>query len=254
MTAIKKDELERLEKKHGLEPGDLSYQHRCSRIAAYEAGNGDIWKVPERKDKVVEPEERPTQEPITKSALYGKRLLISPMMVPDAKRNLAFDEPLGPEITVRDFNAGESIYGAAEEVDRMVGDYEVVHVDKTKQVVAKTTFPKIGTEISWVMGKELVPVVRGNDGKRGYLWAFPTRIMPVEVEGPDGLELVYIQVYGLKALIQSVYPELLPEFKGAPMMQYIDGMTLAASIPMTEALIKKHRRQQLRDRAAGIDW
>lgn len=244
---MKMDELVKLEEQYGLEPGDLSYQHRCSRITAYMNGEGDLWKAPDgSKKKVALESEKATQEPVSKSRLYGKKILITPLMVPDAKRNLAFDEKLGPEVTVRDINAGESIYGAAEDVDRMVRDYEVVHVDTTKQVVAKTTFPKIGTEISWTLGKELCPVVRGNDGKRGYLWSFPTRVMQVEE--------TFIQVYGLKALIQSVYPELLPEFKGAPMMQYIDGVTLAASIPMTDALLKKHRRQQLRDKAAGIDW
>lgn len=243
MAAIKKAELEELEKKFGLEAGDLSYQHRCSRITAYM--NGEEWQEPERTKTQVK-QEKPTQEPLSKSRLYGKKILITPLMVPDAKRNLAFDEVLGPELEVRDINAGESIYGAAEDVDRMVKDYEVTHVDHSKQVIAKTTFPKIGTEISWTLGKELCPVVRGNDGKRGYLWSFPTRVMQVEE--------TFIQVYGLKALIQSVYPELLPEFKGAPMMQYIDGVTLTASIPMTDALLKKHRRQQLRDRAAGIDW
>lgn len=241
MTAIKKEDLERLEAQYGLEPDGLTYQHRCSRMAAYLAGEGEDWEPPEKK-----PARKPVQSPIKEHPWYGKKLLLTPMMTPDANRNLAYDEPLGPELTVRDANVGEAIYGAAEDVDRMVGDYEVVHVDRSRQVVAKTTFPKIGTEITWTLGKELCPVVRGNDGQRGYLWSFPTRIMQ--------LDDTFIQVYGLKALIQSVYPELLPKFSGKPMMTYIDGVTLAASIPMTEALLKQHRREQLRDRAAGIDW
>lgn len=166
------------------------------------------------------------------------------MMRPDAKRNIAFDEVLGPELVVRDVDAGERIYGQPESVQQMVGDYEVVQVDRTKQVVAKTTFPKIGTEISWCIGKELVPVVRGNSGERGYIWSFPTRTIQVG----DTL----IQVYGLKTLIQQVFPELLEKFSGKPIMSYIDGVTLAANIPMTEALIRQQTRRELIDDRAGI--
>lgn len=245
MTALKKEDLERLEAEYGLEPDGLTYQHRCSRIAAYQEGSGESWTAPVKKTK-AKSNTNVTQSSIETHPLYGKKLLITPLMVPDQNRNLAYDEPLGPELTVRDSHAGDSIYGASEDIDRMVKDYEVVHVDRSKQVVAKTTFPKIGTEISWTLGKELCPVVRGNDGQRGYLWSFPARVMQVDD--------TFIQVFGLKALIQGLYPELLPKFSGKPMMTWIDGVTLAASIPQTDALLKQHRRQQLRDRAAGIDW
>lgn len=247
MTAIKKDELEKLEAKYGLSEDGLSYQHRCSRITAYMNGEGDSWTPPTKQPKTS------VNKPITRRfdashPLFGKRILITPLMVPDAKRNLAYDEVLGPEIVVRDYNAGEAIYGAAEDVQRMVGDYEVVRVDKTKRVIAKTTFPKIGTEISIQLGSELVPVVRGNDGKRGYIWSFPTRLLHVEYQG----ETYAIQVYGLKTLIRQIYPELEPEFSGKPMMDYIDGVTLAASIPQTHALLKKHIRAERMAEKAGI--
>ena len=242
MAAIKKEELERLEKEYGLEPDGLTYQHRCSRIAAYMEGRGDQWEPPE-KPKRAEPKQQSTR--LGQShPLYGKRILITPLMTPDAKRNLAFDEPLGPEIVVEDYNAGEAIYGASEDVDRMVGDYKIMRVDRGKQVMAKTTFPKIGTEISWQLGVELCPVVRGNDNRRGYIWSFPTSVVQVG----DYL----IQLYGLKTLIRQTYPELEPKFSGKPMMEYIDGVTLAASIPQTHALLRQHIRQEAMAEKAGL--
>ena len=246
MTAMKKEELERLEAEHGLEPDGLSYQHRCSRIAA--VLRGEEWEAPKSKPKErksVEPA-KPTTSDVSTHPLYGKRILITPLMRPDAKRNLAYDEVLGPELVVKEFEAGEHIYGAPEDVTQMVGDYEIVRRDATKNVIAKTTFPKIGTEISWCIGKELVPVVRGNSGERGYIWSFPTKVIQVG----DTL----IQVYGLKTLIQQVFPELIPRFSGKPLMSYIDGVTLAANIPMTEALIREQQRKERIDARAGIGW
>lgn len=239
MSAIKKEELEKLEQEYGLEPDGLSYQHRCSRITAVQ--KGETWVKPKTAES-----SKPKATRVTEHPLYGRRILITPMMRPDAKRNLAYDEPLGPELVVRDVDAGERIYGEPEQVQQMVGDYEVVSVDKTKQVVAKTTFPKIGTEISLCIGKELVPVVRGNSGERGYIWSFPTQVVQVG----DTL----IQLYGLKTLIQNVFPELLPKFSGKPIMSYIDGVTLAANIPMTEALIRQQTRKELIDERAGINY
>lgn len=245
MTALKKEELERLEAEHDLEPDGLSFQHRCSRIAA--VMRGEEWEPPKPKEKKA-PRQAPqvTNTDIKQHSLYGKRILITPLMRPDAKRNLAFDEVLGPEIEVSDFEAGEHIYGEPESVTQMVGDYEIKRVNRDKRVVAKTTFPKIGTEISWCIGKELVPVVRGNSGERGYIWSFPTKVIQVG----DTL----IQVYGLKTLIQQVFPELLPRFSGKPVMSYIDGITLAANIPMTEALIREQQRKERIDAQAGIGW
>ena len=242
MTAMKKEELEMLEAQHGLKPDGLSYQHRCSRIAA--VLKGEAWEPPVSKPKKAI--ETPTQTDLKSHPLYGKRILITPLMTPDAKRNLAYDEILGPEIVVKDFEAGEHIYGKPEDVTQMVGDYEIVRRDSTKRVVAKTTFPKIGTEISWCLGKELVPVVRGNSGERGYIWSFPTKVIQV------GESL--IQVYGLKTIIQQVFPNLLPRFSGKPIMSYIDGVTLAANIPMTEALIREEQRKERIDAQAGIGW
>lgn len=239
MSAIKMEELEELEKKHGLEPGDLSYQLRCSRITAYEKGEGESWTPPEKKPK------GPTEMPIQKSKWYGKKIIITPMMRPDAKRNLAFDEFVGYEMDVAEVNAGEQIYGAAEEVDRMVGDYKVGRVHKDRPVYAKTTFPKIGTEISYTPGKDLVPVVRGNDGQTGYIWIMPTSTFQLD-------EDTVMQVFGLKTLIEQIYPELLPKFSGKPRMKYIDAITLAADIPLTEALLKEHRRKELQDQKLGL--
>lgn len=235
MTAMKKEDLERLEREYGLSEDDLSYQHRCSRIAA--VMRGEKWEKPKVKTEPVNTDPK-------KHPLYGKKILITPLMVPDARRNIAFEEPIGHDIQVRDAHAGDMIYGAPEEVDRMVGDYVMVHEDKTRTITAKTTFPKIGTEISWTLGKELCPVVRGNDGQRGYLWSFPTSMIKVD----DTL----IQVYGLKTLITQVWPELLPKFSGKPLMSYIDGITLAASIPMTNALIKEQRRKEMLDAKVGL--
>lgn len=250
MAAIKKEELEKLEAEYGLEAGDLTYQHRCSRITAYMEGHGDEWKPPEKKEKKAAdgPTVKKFKRGDNRHPLYGQRILITPLMVPDAKRHLAFDEKLGPEVIVRDYNAGEAIYGAAEDVQRMVGDYEIVKVDHSKQVIAKTTFPKIGTEISFMPGIDLVPVVRGNDNKRGYIWSFPTQLIQVEYKD----ELYTLQVYGLKTLIRQVYPELEPEFSGKPMMDYIDGVTLVASIPQTHALLKKHIREERMAEKAGL--
>ncbi len=240
VAAISKEKLKELEEQYGLEEDGLSYQHRCSRIAAYQRGEGATWCVPQNPDK------REMQTTIEKHPLYGTRILITPLMIPDAHRNLAYDEDLGPDIQVRDYQAGEHIYGAPEDVTRMVGDYEIINRDPSKRVIAKTTFPKIGTEISWCLGKELVPVVRGNDGQRGYIWSMPTQVIQVG----DSL----IQVYGLKTLIQSVFPELLPKFSGRPVMSYIDGVTLAANIPMTHAYIKEQQRKERIDAQAGIGY
>lgn len=243
MSAIKKEELERLEAEHGLSEDGLSYQHRCSRITAIL--KGEEWAPPEKPAPRRE-SDAVSNSDIRNHPLYGKRILITPMMTPDAKRNIAFDEPLGPELVVRDVDAGERIYGEPESVQQMVGDYEIVQVDRSKQVIAKTTFPKIGTEISFCIGKELVPVVRGNSGERGYIWSFPTQVIQVG----DTL----IQLYGLKTLIQQVFPQLLEKFSGKPIMSYIDGVTLAANIPMTEALIRAETRKELIDERAGISY
>ena len=251
MAAIKKEELEKLEAKYGLSADGLTYQHRCSRITAYEEGRGDEWQPPVKEQKATTGPKTngPHTERFGKQhPLFGKRILITPLMIPDAKRNLAFTEKLGPEVIVRDYNAGEAIYGAAEDVQRMVGDYEIVRVDHEHQVEAKTTFPKIGTEISIVPGVDLVPTVRGNDGKRGYIWSFPTQIIQAEFNG----EIYAIQVYGLKTLIRQIYPELEPKFSGKPMMDYVDGVTLVASIPQTHALLKKHIREERMAEKAGL--
>ena len=248
MTAIKKEELEKLEKEYGLEPDGLTYQHRCSRITAYMNGNGDSWVPPEKVIKQRPKPEAKTERFAKNHPLFGKKILITPMIIPDKNRNLAYMEPVGPDITLRDASAGEMIYGAPEDVQRMVGDYVIERVDYEHQVMAKTTFPKIGTEISIRPGIDLVPVVVGNDRKVGYIWSFPTQLIRVIMDE----EAYVLQVYGLKTLIRQIYPELEPKFSGKPMMDYIDGVTLAASIPQTHALLKKHMREERMAEKAGI--
>lgn len=255
MSAIKKDELEKLEKQYGFEEDGLSYQHRCSRITA--ALKGEEWIPPEKKETRYDDRGKPyskrkvgphgeTVSKIERHPLYGKRILLTPMIIPNKNRFLTYDEPLGPVIEARDYNAGEAIHDQGEDVQRMVGDYDILSVDHSKQVIAKSSIPKVNTEISWCLGKELVPVVRGNDGSRGYIWSLPTQLVQIE----DTM----IQLYGLKTLITSIYPELLKQFNGKPMMTYIDGVTLAANIPLTEALLKEHTRKELIDEHAGIRY
>lgn len=249
MAAIKKEELEKLEAKYGLYPGDLTYQHRCSRITAYMEGRGEEWRPPEKEDRQsIEPPKPKTQRFDKRHPLHGMRILITPGMPPDKNRNLAYNEVVGPKVIHHEASAGEMIYGAPEEIDRIFGDYVIEKVNYEEKEVAKTTFPKIGTEISIQLGVDLVPVVRGNDNKRGYIWSFPTQLIQVEYEG----ELYTLQVYGLKTLIRQIYPELESQFSGKPMMDYIDGVTLAASIPQTHALLKKHIREERIAEKAGI--
>lgn len=250
MAAIKMEELERLEGQFGLAPDGLTYQHRCSRITAYMEGRGETWEPPVKEAKQIDqPKATPETTRFGKQhPLFGKKILITPMIKPNKNQNLAYDEPVGPHIDLHEYNAGEMIYGTADDVQRMVGDYVIDRVDRSRQVIAKTTFPKIGTEISIQPGIDLVPVVLGNDGKRGYIWSFPTQLIRVEMGG----ELYTLQVYGLKTLIRQIYPELEPKFSGKPMMDYIDGVTLAASIPQTHALLKKHMREEAIAEKAGL--
>lgn len=176
--------------------------------------------------------------------MYGKKILITPLVTPDAKRALYYEEDLGPLMEVTEVDAGEEIQNASDETQRMLKDYKVTSVRNDRHTYAKSWVPKIGQEISYTVGKDLVPVSRGNDGSTGYIWSYPTRTIQVD----DTL----IQIYGLKTLIQTVYPELLENFKGKPMMSYQDGVQLIASIPQTHALLKKHRRQELADKKAGL--
>lgn len=242
MAAIKKEELEKLEAKYGLSEDGLSYPHRCSRVTALE--KGEAWTPPEQKQRQAGVTKRKPTQAAKEHPLYGKRILITPGMTPDAKRALHFEEPVGDEIEVREAEAGTMLYGQPEEVDRMIGDYDIIRKHVNRPVMAKTWVPKIGTEISWLLGHELVPVVKGNDNQRGYIWSFPTSTMQIG----DTI----IQVYGLKTLIQHACPELESKFSGKPLMMYIDGVTLAASIPQTHALLKEYRTKELANAKAGL--
>lgn len=244
MSAIKKEDLERMEQEFGLTPDGLSYQHRCSRIAAYQAGIGEQWKPPE-KQKPTAPQ-RPSFE---QHPLYGKTILISPLMTPDANRAFYYEEDLGPaDIVATDASAGQEIQGMGEDTQRLVRDYDIVHVSSHQRVYAKTTLPKINTELTFTPGRDLAVVCRGNDGQRGYVWSFPVQ----DIQVNDSI----IRIYGLKSIIRQVYPEIEEKFSNRPgsaaIMRYIDNVTLAADIPMTHNLIRQARRQREIDRNAGI--
>ena len=249
MAALSKKDLELLEARYGLKEDDLTYQQRLSRITKVQKGeqwsSGEVKKPQGKRGTMGTANEKlsPT-EAVKRHPLYGKKLLITPLMTPDKNRALYFDEPIGPDIEVEEVAAGQLLYGMPEDVDRMVKDYKVIRKNPNKIVTAKTTLPKVGQEISYTIGKDLVPVVRGNDGQRGYVWAMPTHVRQVG----DTM----VQVYGLKTLITQVYPELLGKFSNKPVMMYIDGLVLAASIPMTEAILKEHRRKELQDAKLGL--
>jgi hypothetical protein len=247
MAAISKVVLAQLEKQHGLSEDGLTYQQRCSRLAAIE--KGETWEMPKSPDLkrgTIEPDQarNTPANAISTHPLFGKRLLITPMMTPDKNRALYFDEPVGPDIEVEEAQAGQMLWGASDDVDRMVGDYKIIKRNPNRIITAKTTLPKSGQEISWELGKEIVPVVRGNDGQRGYVWILTTHMRQYR----DTM----VQIYGLKTLIQQVYPELLPRFAGKPVMMYVDGLVLAASIPQTDAILKEQRRKELQDAKLGL--
>lgn len=247
MAAIPMKELELLEANLGLKAEGLTYQQRCSRVTKIQ--KGEPWEPSEKKEvkrgtvDSAQVGNKPAAAPKLHK-LAGKRLYITPLIAPDKNRAIYFDEPVGPDITVEEVSAGKALYGMAEDVDRMVGDYKIVSQNPNRIITAKTTLPKSGQEISWEIGKEIVPIVRGNDGQRGYVWIMATHMRQFE----DTM----IQVYGLKTLITQVYPELLPKFSGKPVMMYIDGLFLAASIPQTDAILKEHRRKELQDAKLGL--
>ena len=246
MAAISKAELERLEGELGLTEDGLTYQLRCSRLSAIQ--KGEAWEKPKgeepKRGTIESSSVKKNTRPLDTHPLFGKRILITPMMTPDKNRAIYFDEPVGPDIEVEEVSAGKMLYGASEDVDRMVGDYKIIRNNPERIITAKTTLPKSGQEISWKIGEEIVPVVRGNDGQRGYVWILPTHMRQYGE--------TMIQIYGLKTLIQQLYPELLPKFSGKPMMMYVDGLVLAASIPQVTALLKEQRRKELQDAKLGL--
>jgi hypothetical protein len=178
MAAISKDKLAAMEVENGLTEDGLTYQQRLARISKVQKGEAwEIPKAPEPKRGTIE--SAPTRSkatPLNTHPLFGKRLLITPMMTMDKNRALYFDEPVGPHIEVEEVSAGAMMYGAADDVDRISADYKIIKRDPSREIMAKTSIPKSGQEISWEMGKELVPVVRGNDGQRGYVWILPTSV------------------------------------------------------------------------------
>lgn len=256
MTALKKEELKKLELEYGLEEDELTYQQRCSRITAYQKGEGESWKPNEKKHSkfkknknVTHLNDKREEHQLTNKSnhsLYGKKIIICPLIAPDKNRSISYKEEIGHVIDVEEANAGSEIANKGEDVRRMVSDYNIVSVVEDQPIYAKTGYPKIGTEISYTIGKDIVPMVRGNDGQEGYIWAFPSRTFQVT-------EDTAIQVYGLRTVIKQLYPELMDQFSGLPMMRYIDGVTLAASREMTHELLKKARRKKLQNKKLGLE-
>jgi len=251
MPAPKKKVIAAFEAQHGLEEGDLTYQQRHQRMSAME--KGEDWFP----NTTVTVKKRSSLDPLTKMKqdakthpLQGYKILIAPKMIPDAKRIMGYDEPLGPEIEVELAHAGEMINASAEDTERMVGDYKVTHVSKDRILYAKTTFPKIGTEMSITIGDPLpgVVVIEGNKGERGYLWSLKSQVVPVEDK--QGKHITMVQLHGLKTMITHAFPHLLSEFSGKQgkvPMSAIDGVSLVAAIPQTLALLQQARREKLRD-------
>lgn len=249
MAAIKMEDLVSLEAEHGLSDDGLSYQHRCSRITA--VLKGEDWTPPvvvsePKRGNIITPRAPGLTDGVRNHPLFGKKLLIAPLLANDKNRMISYEENVGHEIDVNEVNAGEMLYDMPKDTQRMVGDYEVVRENKNKPVMAKSHVPKTGVELSYTVGKGLpgIPVARGVKGATGYLWSFKSCLIPVG----DTM----VQFHGLKTLIAQIAPELLPKFSGSPMMQYVDGFTLVASIPMTEALLKAYKREALKDERLGL--
>lgn len=249
MAAIKKEELVQLEQKYGLSEDGLTYQQRCSRITA--VIKGEQWEAPsvrEPRRSSVAPRPARTLSPtdaVRDHPLYGKKILITPLLVEDENRYITYEEVVGHEIIVNEAAAGEMLQGN-DQLDRVVADYTIQSVNKSRPVIAKSSIPKSGQEQYIIFGKGIsgVPIVRGNDGQTGYLWAMPSQRRQIG----DTM----IQLHGLKTLITQVYPELLSKFSGKPVMSYIDGLVLVASIPQTEAILKSHRRREMQDAKLGL--
>ncbi len=261
MSAISKEELEKLEREHGLEPDGLTYQHRCSRIAAVQ--KGEEWvppvKEPRRQEPVtIRPKDdgedlmfKPMLKDHPEHWLYNKEILISPGMYPDKNRNLTFDEPIGHSIVVKEINAGEGIYGAPEDVDRLFGDYEIIREDKSKIEYAKTWLPKVNSHIVWNPTKDIVPRVYAPDGKQlhGLLWLSPMRSF--RIANPDNPKEVAMLYYcGLKQLIEQAMPELLPKFKDKA--RIVDANVTVMDANYVRAVLREHRRKLLLDAQAGL--
>ena len=237
MPAMKKDKLEELEKEYGLSEDGLSYQHRCSRIAAYQQGKGELWHGPVKKE--------PRTINFKKHPLYGIKLMLTPLMTPDANRALAYDEDLGPEIVTADADAGETI-SKDQQAQRMFKDYDIVYVNEKKRITAKTTFPKIGTEITFRPGIDLCPVVRGNDGQTGYLWSFPATDYNFERDGEEYL----VRIYGLKGMIRQTMPSI--ESSLVERLIYIDGVTAAVNIQDAHRIIQREAERERVNEKVGV--
>lgn len=269
MTAPSKETVAAWEAERGFGEDGLSYQLRCSRYAAYKRSEeeGQAWsaegtKEPQRQQAPVvlqaQSQRRKTMaEAAKESPVYGKMLYISPLMKTDKNRYQEYDEPVGPEMEVEEANAGELLYNKDKSVQREVADYIITKTNPHKQTIARSHIPKINTEITYTCGKDLVPVARGNNGETGYMWIFPSGLFPVynnidEVD--NSADLTFVQLLGLKTLIQQHAPELLEQFTGEHIIKMLDGVTMVADIPQTIAILKKHARQERRDVAAGISY
>ena len=186
--------------------------------------------------------------------MWGRKILITPKMKPNKNEDRYYEENLGANIKVREANAGERLYASGDGDARIFADYDFIAEDPEHPVVAKTWMPKIGTELSIRPGIDLCVVCEGNDGQKGYIMNFPFQQSPAAyfTNEQGELEEFHWPLFGLKYLLRSCYPDLEPQFKNAPLISYIDGITEVASIPMTHNLIREHIRKLRIDEQAGI--
>lgn len=269
MVAIKKDELVKLEEKYGLEEDGLTYQLRCSRITAYQKGEGESWSPPQNEPRKVTVATATREVPIIpkgtfredmfsavrKHPLYGKPILISPLMKGNVNRSIAYDEELGPEMEVVELDAGEELNKKGDNSsEKLVVDYEILGISKTKTVTAQATLPKVNTEITYTIQEGYlpgVPIVRGADGKRGYLWNMERRLAQVEdcMIEMMGLRQLLSRTPGWAGIIRN-FDNKKEEYRNV--MVYIDAVTYTADIYKTHQIIDDWRRKKQVDAKAGL--
>lgn len=170
--------------------------------------------------------------------LIGKRLVLTPVGDPDMTHNLASNEVIRFEPALLELDAKKlEVYQCEECAEPF--SYEKARNSRCERVGIEAAFPKNNTVITYTIGRDLFPVVRGCSGERGFLWFGDFQTVEV-----DGLSL---PIEGLRSFLRQVYPDLLPEFKDEPIMKCIDGKILAANIPMTTQLLKERQQRELSD-------
>lgn len=246
MAAPTKEALEQWEASVGLTDEGLTYQKRVKRMFEMKSMSNEPREAQAASQAVKQG--APELLDITQHPLYGKLLLISPKLTPNKNRAVEYDEIVGHEIIVEEAHAGAMIEGMGENTDRAYGEFNIVHEDKGKPVVAKSHVPKVNTELTFrLLEDELpVPVVRGTDGQTGYLYSWPSTRIRIDEHNE-------IMLHGLKSIIRHFFPEYISHFSGKPMMSYVDGVTLVASKPLTDNLMLEARRKKAKDAKLGIN-